>query len=222
VKNSRAMQGLEVERSGKRQFGSRIEQVIEVLSTKVRLLTLEQIAESFFHDLSRPIDSARAALRRAERLGLVVTKWGMAHPRISVLAPLYRYDEAESTPAPLFGRLSWHARRRFGKAPVRTLYATATHTCKAALVGGSARVGVRTSELTHDLCVGEVWLRLRQTDPERAAVWQGEDELDSVGIRPDALTGDMAVEFVGKYSAQKLTRLYQEYVFARVPRFEFW
>lgn len=210
------------ERRHERHGGRRIDQVVEVLATKVRVLALGQVAEGWFSDLARPKDAARESLRRGAKEGLLATAWGMAHPRVPILAPLYRFEAEAQTPPPIFGRLSWEARRRFSKAPVRTLFAIATNRGKQAYGQTSRHRPIRRSELTHDIHVAEIYLRFRELDPERARLWQGEDQFDGHLVRPDAVTGDVAIDFLGKYSSAKIEALERQYRSAGICVFEFW
>jgi hypothetical protein len=203
-------------------LAGRTGQVVKTLATKVRVMTLEQVAENWFSDLARPKNAAREGLHRAEKEGLLVTAWGMAHPTVPLPGPLYRYEANDRTPPPLFGRLSWEARRRFRKAPVRTLYVTAAKLGKAAFGQSPGRRSGRTSELTHDIHVAEVYLRFLKLDSEREREWRGEDHLQGSVIRPDAVIGDTAIDFIGKYSASKIESLHRQYIGAGIRVFEFW
>jgi hypothetical protein len=206
------------EERGEPRLGRRIDQVVDVLATKVRVMVLEQIAETWFADAVRPQEAARAGLRQAEREGLLATTWEMAHPRIPLLAPLYRYRADEKTPEPDFGRLSWQARRRFRKPLTRMLVARGTTKAKRAFGRGDCRRSQRPSDRNHDLHVTELFLRFRRDG--RGELWKGEDELLGT-IRPDAMMGEIAIDFIGQYSKSKLAALHRQYI-DEFLAFELW
>jgi hypothetical protein len=142
----------------------------------------------------------------------------MAHPRISLDGPLYRYRGNE-TPEPDFGRLAWKAARRFKVPVVRTLVAKATTEAMLAFGRESSRRRERSSEVSHDIHVSEIFLHVRSQG--RADLWIGEDEIYG-SVRPDAIVDGVALEFIGQYSKAKLIGLHRQYVVRGINAFEFW
>jgi hypothetical protein len=197
--------------------------IVAVLASRVRLLTLDQVARTWYADARHPRRSAREALRRAESQGLVAVNTVMAHPEVVLAAPLYRWSAETLTTPPHFGRLAWQARKRFGQPPVRTIYVTATAKAKSLLDEAAHRRGMRATELTHDIHVAQIYLKLRREAPKLAASWVGEDRLAHTNsdTRPDALAGTLAIDFVGQYRADKLAVLFDEYR-SRFAAFELW
>jgi hypothetical protein len=187
--------------------------IVAVLASRVRLLTLDQVARTWYADARHPRRTAREALRRAESQGLVTVNTVMAHPEVVLSAPLYRWSAEALTTPPHFGRLAWQARKRFGQPPVRTIYVTATAKAKVLLGEVAHKRGIRSTELTHDIHVAQIYLKLCREAPELAASWVGEDQLAHADrdTRPDAVAGNLAIDFVGQYRADKLAVLYDEY-----------
>jgi hypothetical protein len=195
-----------------------LQEIVEVLATKVRLLTDEQVGEAWFGERARPRASARRALKRLESKGLVKTAWAMAHPRISLDGPLYSYRGSE-TPEPDFGRLAWKAAHRFKEPVVRAFVAKATKNTMRAFGRESCHRSERTSEITHDIHVSELFLKFRNEGS--AGLWQGEDELTGM-VRPDAAVGTVALDFIGSYSKAKLIALYGSYLSNGIQDFDWW
>lgn len=198
--------------------GDALHEIAEILATRVRVLTAEQIAETWYPNGRQPVPAAQRVLRRLVAKGLVLASWGMAPPRITLTGPLYRYRACEKTPEPDFGRLAWQAEHRFRRPPVRTLFAQATKAAKLHF-GRECRRAPRSSELCHDIHVSEVFLSLRKQGQEK--LWKGEDELSGT-IRPDAVLGEVAVDFIGSgYSKTKIMALHRKYVLG-FAAFELW
>src|SRR2546423_15123612 len=112
----------------------------------------------------------------------------MAHPRVSLHGPLYSYQGVQ-TGEPNFGRLAWRAAHRFKEPLARTFLAKATKEAMRAFGREPTRRSERSSELTHDIHVSELFLKARKDG--RAELWKGEDEVSGV-VRPDAMLGKVA------------------------------
>ena len=91
---------------------SALDEIIETLATKIRVMTSDQVAETWYGDAARPTQSAKAAFRRLESQGLLETKWAMAHPRISIEAPSIGTGRTRKHPRLILG--DWHGRQNVG------------------------------------------------------------------------------------------------------------
>jgi hypothetical protein len=200
-------------------------EVIDVLSKRVRVLTLDQIARTWFSDARDPREATRQALRRAERDHLIQVHLGMAHPEVKLTTPLYSWRPGTQETTPHFGRLAWKAKRRFSLPPTRTTYVTARREGILAVGSAIRPRPIRKTELTHDIHVAQLYLNLREQDPESVTRWVSEDALHrETGERTDALiAGDehVLIEFIGAYSSEKLATLHERLV-RRGTAFQFW
>lgn len=185
-----------------------------VLTNKVRILTLSQVARLSFDHVKHPRTSARQWLKRQANEDLVTLHEMMIHPEIDVTVPLLDYQPGNPTPD--FEAIAWRAQSRW-QDPVRpTLIAAATRKAKlrrGGLVGGRP---IRIREATHDVHCASVYLSLRNSNEELAERWMPEDALPhSDGDRlPDAIiTGEepIVIDFVGAYAAKKLRQFHNEF-----------
>ena len=203
------------------------EQIIEILTTRVRCLTLEQIARTAYPRAKNPLTAARQWLGRMGRANFVTLQTFPVHPELSLTAPLLDYHTGD--PAPNFDAISWSAQSRWKEPPVMSLVVKATNEALKRTGGSLKQRPLRLREVTHDLHVASVYLRLLENNPELAAHWIHEDAMgdsqpETCGsARPDAVLDGpekIIVEFAGSYSAKKLRALAADY--AAQGRFQFW
>jgi hypothetical protein len=192
--------------------------LLSVLTGRVPMLTIPQIANEWFLDTRDPAMNAMQTAKRLEARGLVRVFPAMAHPPIELAAPLFRWTPPQ-TQEPDFGRLAYQAKSRWKWPLVRTQMVSATSQANA-LVGG--RLGgrpIRSRDLTHDLHVAQLYLQIRNQSPTVADTWRPEAELfmerQGQGTKiPDAevQTPDcLAIEFAGAYGKSKLVRIHQDF-----------
>jgi hypothetical protein len=131
--------------------------------------------------------------------------------------------------APEFGPLSWRLRSRWsGSAQIRRVFTVGP---RAAGLFAATSAGIRNScQVTHDLHVTGVLLRLLASCPAAASLWQGEDAFASERKhekRPDALLVGpdgiplRAIEFGGAYPPERLRDFHDDCVARRLP-YEIW
>jgi hypothetical protein len=202
-----------------------LDEVRDVIGQRVRVLSLEQIVRTAFSDARSPRSAARQAAKREVTRGKWSVHCGMARPEVVLASPLGVFDPEEQMPPIPAGRLSWQARRRWVQPPVATVYVTATPRSRAEY-GLPAVRPITSSALTHDLHVGQIFLGLLATSPERARLWTHEDCLDQrdPARRPDAVINEARltwIDFIGAYSSTKIAQMLNYCEAARV-RCEFW
>ena len=93
----------------------RDEKILRILLEKVRLLSLEQIAGTWWNGQSSP---AERRLRKLSSGGWMIGERLFARPILPLEEPLFSWNP--KAPAPDFGRLSWQARSRWRFAAVPT------------------------------------------------------------------------------------------------------
>jgi hypothetical protein len=203
---------------------TRTEQVLEILTHKVRLLSCEQLARLSFGHTKDPHNNARSYLARLQQRGLVRTSVVMAHPLLEISKPLLDWHPTD-TATPQFARLAWHAKRRYAQGPVRMRIAVATDKARSLTGGVLGARPIRAMELDHDLAVANIYQRHFGVDPERRANWVHEDQLVQEAVRgrqhpgevPDAIlrandTIQSVIEVLGRsYSPTKIKAIYERY-----------
>lgn len=194
--------------------------LLDVLTHRVRLLSLGQIARTWFSQFPCPLTAAKRHVVRHARLYCVATR--MVRPELDIREPLLRWTP-QSTP-PAFGALAWKAKSRWHSPTVATPLVTATKKAREQTAARLPARSLRQTELTHDLHVAALYLIVANDCPVAACTWTHEDEMVAQGLRfgdhvPDAcivyptMTGERVtlIEFAGQYSAQKLTALHAAY-----------
>ena len=160
--------------------------IVETLTRRVRLLSLEQIARVWWPKL-RSLRGVRRRLRSLSTAGLVARAIVNVHPLLDVRAPLVRWTPGEDPPD--FARIAVLAKGRWQQASTPQQLFLATKFA-ANLFGSSAGQLPDVTHRDHDLLLGQVYVLYRITRPAEAARWVGEDTRCKAGYRikdPDAL-----------------------------------
>lgn len=196
-------------------LGARDRAVLDALTRRVRVLTLEQLARVWWRGDHR---AARSRLRELERAGWVRSLDLLAHPILELVEPAASWSP--SRPAPIFTELAHRLGSRWKLPPRVHRAVVATTEAGVRLAGHGGRVP-RPAEASHDIHLTEVYLRLLRADPDLAKTWLSEEELYSQGYGrgtnlPDAMVlapGNGAVptviEFGGAYRASKLEQFHR-------------
>lgn len=195
--------------------------LMEVLSCKVRILSLEQACRIWSE-----VD-VRKSISRLSMAGLLeLEEWSVQLPPVAKSPTvIWRLNEAQ----PDAWKLSKHFRKRWNRNRdnVTILRATA----EAGLVfGGRTEKTSRSFEQGHDLLLSEVYILYRIEIPKLAACWIGEAAMPLAphGVKnPDAFLFDESlvcrrvVESAGAYSQYQVETFHRYCVEARLP-YELW
>jgi hypothetical protein len=173
------------------------EAIVDVLSRRVRVLSIEQVARTWCPESGKPCQRARNLVAALSRRGLVTSVTLLARPEITPTEPLAIWQPGLSEPD--FGAVAWKLQSR------RRRQAAVTTPC---VIAASKRPP-RETEVTHDLHLAAVFLLMCQELPTRAASWTFEDDLADSGQRlPDALVTDgkskTVIECGGEYGRERL------------------
>jgi hypothetical protein len=195
--------------------------LIETLCWKIRVLSREQAVRLFaFAGVSSP-RVAKRRLHMLDRLPMVCCEEVLARPLLALDAPVASWTPGE--PAPDFNSLAWTLEKRWryfaGKEAL-------------GIYGGcvTGRLS-KLNQVSHDLHVGEVFLRFLEHDAARAAMWVSEDVLSEhrkkFEKQPDAVLHDeqgtprLVVEFGGLYGPEKLRAFHADVDRRNLP-YELW
>jgi hypothetical protein len=202
--------------------------LLATLTRKVRVLTIAQIARTWFADSQTPLKSAWRRLHTLRAEGLVDVILMMAHPEIQLRHPAIAWKPG--SPMPSLGEISYRLRARWTEPMIGTRMAVATDHASHRFGGYVAGRRPRRSEATHDIHVAQLYLRLLRERPAYAKRWISEQELYVLGggrneKLPDALIrnsrrdSDIVVEFGGAYSKPKLAEFHEA---EQHRRYELW
>jgi len=207
---------------------TRDREILETLATKVKLLTVGQVARTWWPKVAEPEAGASRRLRALEGQGLIESIRIVAHPEIDLTGPLICW--APPDPEPDLGALSYRLNIRWAKPFVVTAAVIATRKTANHFGGDGARYP-KEAEQNHDVHLSTVYLRIRETNPLWAQHWISEQRIkrsrpDAYGEKlPDAKVQfgdvDRIVEFGGAYSKDKLQSFHAWCVKKSIP-YEIW
>lgn len=199
------------------------DEIVEALARRVRCLSVGQIVRTW--DVGGDVNTL---LHILENDGLIERQRMLARS-VSVLeAPIVSWRPGMATPS--FGSIAYRLKTRWSPAEP-TEVVVATKRAASRLGGSLGGRWPRAAEVSHDVNLAEVFLRFREERPAEAAAWVPEAQLYAEGMGrvrgarlPDAVirTGgalELAVEFGGAYSKQKLVAFHAE--MSAVP-YEIW
>lgn len=184
--------------------------ILETLTKRVRVLSVSQVADTWWGGQKTGVKLAKARLFELERRGMVQLLAGLARPLPKLTEPVMTWTVGDPTPD--FGSVSYRLRSRWTLPARRTLVAVATADAGSRFAGKGGRVP-RASELTHDLCLAGVYLKILATDPRRAKAWVSEASLYERGEGRNSRLPDAAIvtrarrtviEFGGAYPPGKV------------------
>lgn len=190
--------------------------IIHMLTHSVRLISDYQLPS-----LQR--QQARQLLRRLETQGLVQLKTVMTHAELSLSAPLVVWQPGEDPP--LYDRVAWQLASRWQGKWRTTMIASPTKLAQLITGGPLGMRPLRRTEIVHDLHVTGLFLKFVQEVPARARYWIHEDANRDGRAKgeliPDAMIGLTAIEFGGRYRADKLRAIHRGHAMAERP-YEIW
>jgi hypothetical protein len=194
-------------------------EIFDTLTMRVRVLSLAQVARTWWPEAKEQTRVAENRLRILAAENLLHIERAPAHPEIQIEAPVAIWNLGQ--PEPDFGAVCYQLQSRWHQHPVLTPCVSASRTA-ADRFGGYGGRPPRSVERTHDIHMAQVFLRFRDRQPETVADWVFEEQVKSerklAGRRsapsqpgeklPDAFlrsqSGTRVIEFGGAYGKDKL------------------
>jgi len=192
------------------QLTTRDVEILDALTKRVRVLTLPQIARTWWTTSKEPRENAKNRLQILQANALVQIQRVPAHPELPIEAPVTTWKPGDA--APDFGAVSYQLKRRWILPTVSTVCIAATPTAVNRLGGYGGRFP-RQIERTHDIHMARVFLLYRQRRPESLSGWIFEEALrqqrgHTSERLPDVIlqerANQMVIEFGGAYPKAKL------------------
>lgn len=192
---------------------SREEEIVRTLANDVRVLSLQQVARTWWTDTRSGRSRAKQAMLRLELDGWVQLHRSLARPVVEPRTPLVRWSPGDL--AADMWSLSRTLHQRACEAASMTDFVLANAKGVALFARGPAP-SVKLTQMTHDLQVAEVYLRYRAEGVPNLH-WRSEDRLPAewpLRQRPDAVLVDdggvirRAIEYGGDYAPSRLTELH--------------
>lgn len=208
-------------------FSERDRDILEALVLRVRVFSLPQLGRTWWGNTANPDLNAWQRMQMLQRDNLVVTFSGISHPELPLQKPVATWSPG--TPEPAFGQISYRLQSRWALPPVATKYVTATRTARRHFGGAKGRLP-RERELTHDIHLAAVYLRLRHENPSAAQQWISDETIQEQRGHtreklPDAIlnlpSGRLVIEFGGAYGKEKLQG-FHDYCEQQALPYEIW
>jgi hypothetical protein len=201
-------------------------EIVDGLGLRVRVFSQRQIADHWF---GGEVVNARRRLKRLSAAGLTKRLTVYARPLPPLVEPQAIWRPGEN--APDLGPVAYALHERWRLHPPRQCAVWIATERAAQLLGGMRRGELaRPIQVSHDLGLAAVWLRLREVAPQLAASWQSEDSLahTRVGQKlPDAFIFDAneqvtwVIEFGGAYDRDRLQAFHADCLSRRIP-YQIW
>lgn len=202
------------------QLTDRDERIIWTLTRKLRVVTVDQAARTWWSDRQHATKAARDRLSKLRHDGLLHLVPVMAHPEIELPGPVFCWEPGDDTPD--FGPISYRLRSRWNHPVAATTLVGATRQAVREFGGFIADRLPRPSEASHDIHLAQVYLKLVGRDPALAHRWICEQQLYAEGRGrnerlPDAILrprrgkaeDGRVIEFGGAYTKKKLEEFHE-------------
>lgn len=185
-------------------------EILVTLTHRIRVLTLNQAARTWWGGTADPLANARRGLAKLARGGLLSASTALARPELTLTEPAATWTPGSH--APSFDALAYQLHSRWTQALRPTRFFVATRPAANAL-GGFGGPLAHPLHLSHDLHISTVYLRIRQSEPDTASNWISERHLAQfrrhqklpdagLGHSPESLLS--VIEFGNGYDAGRL------------------
>ncbi len=200
------------------QLQDRDQDLLRALSVDVRLATPDQLRRGWgWPDTESGLRNCRKRLGGLADAGLLYAMTVPSTPMLCLTEPVFRWYPGDGEPD--FDAVSYALQSRWRGLEERpTRVYTATFQA-ASIFGGRGRTKyTKLTQATHDLHVTELYLLLRENEPETADTWVGEDliaidqrkfeKLADAELRENGRTS-MYLEFGGRYGAREVRKKHE-------------
>lgn len=207
----------------------RDDEILRTLALSVRMLSLAQVAGAWWAPTAAGEANARRRLASLAESRLVGSARVHARPLPELACPVLAWSPGQADPD--FDAVSWALQSRWTKAPRRIVVYFVTRR-GANQYGGRLRGQIKQElQVSHDLGVAQVYLRLRAEQPDAALRWTGEDTLRTGRKRqkiPDAMlrpcsshASPLVIEFGGAYDARRVRSFHHDCSKRKLP-YQLW
>jgi hypothetical protein len=196
---------------------AREREIVTTLAVKIQMLAFETILREWWPSSESAKTNARRRLSGLVEARLLTRERVLARPLLRRTEPAFRWKPGEA--APDFGKLSYQLQSRWTEPPREITVYLATRRA-ASIFGGRADGRVKNpSQVTHDIHLGALYLKLLREAPTLAAGWVGGQILAPTRVHqklPDAILHDaegrprLVLEFAGSYPKDRLQAFHED------------
>lgn len=189
------------------------EQIVRILADSVRVMTVAQVARTWWTDTRWGRDRASAAMTRLAAKGWLHVQHALSRPIQSFVSPLIDWRPGTRRPDFAAAARLLHQRAIVDARTVKVVFAA---TRAVRFFSSGPALPVKLTQMTHDLNVSELYLHYRRSGLADQC-WTSEARLGRdwpLKERPDAVLRDeagtivRAVEYGGDYTASRLAELH--------------
>ena len=191
-------------------------EIVRVLAVQVRVMTLAQIIRGWFP--GTPSKAVRGGFQAAIDNGLVAEHPVLVYPELPLVEPIVKWHAGEA--APDVERVAYALQRRWVSSLKReTVFAATPKAVRVygGLINRKRSSGLRNQlQVTHDLHVSAIFLKVREERIDWRDCWTSEDQLPAVkrAKLPDAIVSSpegnsVFVEFGGAYRSERVRRVHE-------------
>lgn len=211
------------------QLTIRDQEILLTLSSRIRMLSLEQIAHTWWDTSKDAVDAAKRRLRILEENQLLATYRLRSLPLDDISAPILAWSPG--APEPDLGAAAWKLQSRWqGDARSTQVYVATEQSSR--IFGGRASGKLKNQfQATHDLGVAAMYLAVRKHRPELLDDWIGEDVYapqrkgqklpDAVIASSSRANPQLVLEFGGAYDKARLLAFHRDCQSRSLP-YEVW
>jgi hypothetical protein len=215
------------EPSVRTRIEDRDRQIVTALTRRIRVLTLHQIARTWWECSPGRYDTALGRLSLLVRRGVLQCFPLRTYPELLLEKPVWEWYPGE--PPPPFGVVSYRLKSRWDE-PLRVTTVYTASKQSARFFAGHGGPLCRPLQVTHDLHVSAIYLQLLLNRPQDANGWVSEDMLGprkSGRKVPDAEIHDAdgrpqkVIEFGGSYAPERVRKVHEDCETRGLP-YELW
>lgn len=213
------------------QLTERDLEIFDTLTRRVRVLSLEQIARTWWPDSANPTRTAEGRIKSFAAEGLLKIEHAPAHPELDLQNPVAQWSPGDEDPD--HGATSYRLQSRWRLHPILTPCISASRLA-AARFGGYGGRPPKDVERTHDIHMARVFLFYRTRQPDLVRYWVFEEQIKAERKRSRSLYGQKlpdvflrcggsvrVIEFGGAYSKEKLFS-FHDYCKGNALPYEIW
>lgn len=215
------------------QLTPRDRAILETLTFKVEVISVPQLAQSWWAESASGEDHARQRLDALETAGFVCGYSVHARALLPLSEPVFTWTPGDADPNPY--AIAERLQRRWddeGPPQLTRVYVATQQTAnrfgQSASFAGELK---QPGQVTHDLHMTAIYLRMMRSYPDLAKGWVGEAsrkaDLEMFEKLPDAILVDgqgqarLAIEFGGKYDHRRVAA-FHEHCADRKLAYELW
>jgi len=207
--------------------------LIRALLGKIRIVSFDQVARAWWPESESGRTNAKRRLHELIEEKLLVRERAFARPMLTLSEPIFLWKPGKTGPD--YEKLSYQLQSRWtsqsGSTEPRAVTVYFASHRAAHVLGGHAVGRIKNpSQVTHDLHLSELYLKILREDPNLAKAWAGEEVIAPTRVHqklPDAILLDskglprLVMEFGGAYPPDRVKAFHEDCEMRGLP-YDMW